>query len=780
MVSYEQYSKEELIRKIEELEQRIDSLTVSSPSRNKLPDSAELRDFKTERGKDILDTLPDMLSIFDKNYNFIALVSSEKTVHVGGSSDNLIGKNLIDILPPDAYKPVKANFDKVIKTGQASVGFHNLYVEGALEHFENRVIPLDDQYLLCICRNISQRIQAQNQLEMVTSAVNNSVEEIYAVHPDGTLLFANKQFLKNYRLREEIGRYKIYDIYRECCSAEWESFLKRLRAAGGFLNYTCTHCQADNRTVPQEISSYILLDNLGNEIIWNIVRDMAERVQQENKIRELNQLLETILNNIPLYLFVKDSGNDFRYLYWNKTFEEISRIPASRVIGKTDEEIFPNPEDAKKFRKDDLHLLEKKEKIDFEENYITATGEKRIVHTIKTLVTPAGKQPLIIGISWDITDQKMTERELIEARNKAEESDKLKSAFLANMSHEIRTPLNAIVGFSKLMAETENSRDQAQYYDIISRNTDLLLQLINDILDLSKIEAGILEFVKKPVELKSLCRNLYDIHLPRTPKNVRLLLEEELPEITVISDANRLAQVLSNLLTNAQKFTSQGKISFGYKKKGNMIEFYVKDSGIGIAPANLGKIFDRFIKLDNFVQGTGLGLPICQMIVNNLGGRMWVESQPQQGSVFHFTVPATENTESGEKEENKAGLKPKKQTGEEKVILVAEDVDSNFLLLKALLGKTYALLHAQDGQEAVKLFREKSPDLILMDIKMPVMDGLEATRIIREESGEIPIIALTAFAFESDKTEALKAGCNDFLTKPIAATLLRQMIEKYI
>ena len=771
MSNYEQYSKEELISRIEELEKLL-----------KLQDSNQplnFSEFKRVHGSKILDNLPDMLSVFDRNYNYIALASSEETVHVGGSSDNLIGKNLLDILPPDAYKLVKENFDRVMDTGEPSIGFHNLYVDGELENFENRVIPLDNnKNLLCICRNITDQVKIQTQLQMVTSAVNNSVEEIYAVNTNGSFVFANKQFRNHHHITGELEKIKIYHIYQDQDENQWKAFVQELKDAGGAFNYTTNHINREGEKRALEISAFMLKDNIGQEIIWTIGRDITERIEQDNKIRELNQLMETILNNIPVYLFVKDTGDDFRYLYWNKEFERVSRIPASSVIGRTDAEIFPEKKDAQKFREDDLEILKNNRTVDFEEDYITAIGEKRIVHTIKTLVPLKGKQPLLIGFSWDITEQKHIEQELIKSRIKAEESDKLKSAFLANMSHEIRTPLNAIVGFSKLMAETENQDERMQYAEIVDKNTDLLLQLINDILDLSKIEAGMLEFKEKTASLNELCQGIYETFLPRMPQGVKLVYNKNPEDVITQTDGNRVAQVLTNLLNNAQKFTRSGEISFGYIKKENQIEFFVKDTGMGIAPENIGKIFNRFIKLNSFIQGTGLGLPICRMILENMGGEIHVQSTLNQGTEFVFMLPwkpAKLNQSSDVPTSHNSRVGNNKAT-----ILVAEDVESNFLLLETILGKTYHLLHAQNGREAVEMFQKEKPDLILMDLKMPEMDGIEATQLIRHQSQTIPIIALTAFAYEADKENALRAGCDDFLVKPVSISLLKKALEKYI
>lgn len=783
MVNYEEFSREQLIDKIRELEGIIekanpeDTPTYYTSQKN----NTACNHFQATYGTKILNALPDMLSVLDYQGNYIALVSSEETVHVGNSSADLIGKNIKELLPPDAYLCVKKNFDRTIARRIASSSYHSLYVHGELEHFENRFILLDNQNILCMCRNVTDSIKVQNELQMIKLAVDNSLDEIYAVTISGSLLFANKQFTHHYNLDGDITKYTIRDIYPEIDPERWNKHIQEIREEGGALKYSDSHKRADGKMVQQEISVHILKDNENKEIVWAFVRDISEKIEQQTKINELNSLMEIILNNVPAYLFVKDTGDDFRYLYWNKAFEQFSKIPASRAIGHTDAEIFPNKEDAEKFRNDDLHLMKTKQRVEFQEEYSALTGEKRIVNTIKSIVSLKGKSPLLIGISWDITDLKRTEQALIQAKLKAEESDKLKSAFLANMSHEIRTPLNAIVGFSKLLADAENPEEREQFYDIVDKNSDLLLQLINDILDLSKIEAGIIEFTYNPVNCNALCQNLYESHLARTPKNVHLIYEKPDDELTIASDSNRITQVISNLLTNAQKFTKEGEIRFGFRKEENNVHFYVKDTGMGIPKSHLKKIFNRFIKLNSFVQGTGLGLPICDTIIKNLGGKIWVESVENEGSEFHFTIPGTPiNLPQAEQDPIIVIPTEKKENNGLKNILVAEDVDSNFLLLKALIGKEYSLRRATNGREAVEMFEAEQPDLIFMDIKMPEMDGLEATRLIRKQSSVIPIIALTAFAYESDKEMALNAGCTDFMTKPFSRIDLHKILKTYI
>ena len=262
-------------------------------------------------------------------------------------------------------------------------------------------------------------------------------------------------------------------------------------------------------------------------------------------------------------------------------------------------------------------------------------------------------------------------------------------------------------------------------------------------------------------------------------EDVQLEFEDGGLNTHVLTDGNRLFQVISNLITNASKFTAKGFIRFGYQQVGDFIEFYVADSGCGIPKDKVPTIFDRFTKLNTFAQGSGLGLAICKMLVEKMGGNIFVQSEEGHGSIFKFTIPyqrITIETDMNDMENNE--IKENVSVG--RTILVAEDVESNFLLLKAIIGKTYTLLHAWNGKEAVEIYEQSHPDLILMDIKMPEMDGLEATRIIRKVSQEIPIIALTAFAFDDDRVKALEAGCNDYLTKPLSAPLLKETIAKYL
>ena len=731
----------------------------------------------------ILNSLPDMLTVFNNDEVGIQVVSNEETNHVGISNKDFEGMRMCDMVPLEAYQNIHSNMQKVIATRTVSAAHHDLDFNGSHHYYENRIFPLDEEHVLIMCRDITERVATQRQLEVFKSVLDKVSDSILAVSSDGTLVYANKQFIEEYGVTQQMGTQKIYDLPVSMRTPElWEAKLKDIRDNGGSFSYRAAYVRkGEEKERVHQVSTYLTKED-DMELIWFFTQDITDVIKKRDDLRELNLLLDGILNNIPVYLFVKDPEDDFKYLYWNKAFAEHSKIPTSRAIGHTDFEIFPERADAERFRRDDLELIRTHERIEMQETYVAATGETRIVQTLKALVPMEGRKPLLIGISWDITNLQNIEQELIRARIKAEQSDRLKSAFLANMSHEIRTPLNAIVGFSQLLPSAETAEEKKLYSDIINQNSDILLQLINDILDLSKIEAGTLEYIKRPMNLGEVCRTIYTVHKERVKEGVTLVFDNEEEDLLMEGDQNRIMQVITNFLTNASKFTYEGEIRFGFGRMDKDIRVYVKDTGIGIEPEKVDHIFERFVKLNSFAQGTGLGLSICRMIIEKIGGEIGVTSELGKGSTFYFTIPYEETGEHGKFfKESKVVSKGNtvNRVQQIKKILVAEDVESNFILLKNLIGREYTLLWAKDGVEAIEMYKQYQPDLILMDVKMPRMDGLEATHIIRSYSKEIPIIALTAYAFEADKELALEMGCNDFVTKPISERTLRKALDKY-
>ncbi len=639
-------------------------------------------------------------------------------------------------------------------------------------------------------QNITDLQQSRNDITLLTDVINNSVEDIFAMKEDGTLIFANRQFRQHNGIdnNENIEDYNICNLgtfFRD--KEEWNSFIASLPK--GEKKIGIMHKKPYPlfpEIIMTEGIAYWMTNQYGEETLWGFTRDISKRVKGEQMNKQLHQILDQTIENLPASIVVKDINNDFRYIYRNR--EAYRRgLHRENAIGKNDFDYYPQ-DVAQEKRKIDIEVSQSGKEKHWTNLEVDKDGKPLYLDKRKKVLE--GENPLLLCIDWDITELEEMKQQLVMAKEKAENSDKLKSAFLANMSHEIRTPLNAIVGFSRIIAESDDIEERRNYYRIIEENNERLLQLINEILDLSKIESGIIEMNISDVDMYELCQETYNAHKLRCPADVELIFEPSAPGTIAKGDKNRIFQVISNLIGNAFKFTKSGNISYGYCIKNNMLNFHVSDTGMGIAKDKVDKIFERFVKANNVAQGTGLGLSISKVIIERLGGTISVSSIEGEGTTFEFTLPLATPKQEQKKEMPTMEITSKAEPSQatqaninnetKKTILVAEDTDSNFILAKAILGKIYNLVRAKDGMEAVNMFESVKPHLILMDMKMPNLNGLDATRIIREISKEVPIIALTAYAFDHDKQAALDAGCNDFLTKPYTQEVIKEMIEKYI
>ena len=421
------------------------------------------------------------------------------------------------------------------------------------------------------------------------------------------------------------------------------------------LNYSFEQAEGyyeTNRSNAIELYSKVskLYDNEGNFSGYILISiDNTERIDAMNRIRDFENFFLMISDYAKVGYAKLNLLNRKGYAIkqWYKNLGEEEDTLLDEVVGVY---THMHPEDRKRFLDFYDEVRDGKRRHFQGEMRIRRPGTKNEWNWVSSNVMVTNYKPEeneieIIGINYDITELEETEAELIQARDKAEMMDRLKSAFLANMSHEIRTPLNAIVGFSDLLVETEELSERQEYIKIVRENNDLLLQLISDILDLSKIEAGTFEFTNGDVDVNLLCEDIVRSMGVKAKEEGELVFDDHLPVCHVISDRNRIHQVISNFVNNAMKFTSEGSIHVGYKLKDGELEFYVEDTGIGIEKEQLPHIFERFVKLNSFVHGTGLGLSICQSIVEQLGGRIGVDSEKGKGSRFWFTIPGVIVTE---------------------------------------------------------------------------------------------------------------------------------------
>ena len=574
-------------------------------------------------------------------------------------------------------------------------------------------------------------------------------------------------------------------IHPEDRSSSYDAIQSMLSGKEFTINFTCRMQTKydDSWQYCNIIGVPFEKDEYGNNVRYTGFR------QNISKLHQLNEELEE--RNYKMQLTFKTVGMS----YWDfdaksKQFrafnDPVNDFHSENVITLEEYLHAVHPEDIDMVRENINYMINRTTKeVNFKFRSKTKWDEEWQTLIVTGIPVERNKKGNVIrytGIKVNNTKWEKMAQQLKELKDKAELSDRLKSAFLANMSHEIRTPLNAIVGFSELMVYSEDPAEKEENMSIIQSNNELLLRLINDILDLSKIESGILERKRETFNLAKVCGELYTMIQPKiTNPDVEFQMANSGPDCWIFLDRNRLKQVWMNYLTNAIKCTKSGHIKMGYGIERGGIRIYVEDSGVGIPIELQERVFGRFQKLNEFAQGTGLGLAISRAIIEGAGGEVGFTSTPDVGSTFWAWIPCEISIQ--EEDSPTVSQPSKQQTSlneidkKELKILIAEDNDSNYTLVQHILNN-YNLTHVQNGVEAVNKVREEEFDLILMDMKMPVMGGLEATRKIREFNQKIPIIALTANAFDSDRVSALDAGCNEFLAKPIKKSQLLELFSK--
>lgn len=614
---------------------------------------------------------------------------------------------------------------------------------------------------------------------------------------DGYLKYANDTTLKMFGVTmKDIYNINIFDDPN--ITAEDKALLKQGLNVSFETDYDFDLCENFYETPIKGIKKYfvtkvtIMRDPEGNRQGYLLAcEDITVKKAQEREIIESYKKIKATQKELSLAL------NAGKLSSWNYNIKEglfcKFDVHIENIEKRSLQSIYESihPDDRNKF----MALLEAvahKQKLP--ENRIilkvlenNATDYRYSSFTYSAVEDEAGNIVVITFIQRDITEDIIYQQNLITAKNKAEEADKLKSTFLANMSHEIRTPLNAIVGFSELLTETDDAEEKFEYKQLIETNSEILLKLIGDILDLSKIEVGSIDINRQKLNLCQLCDELYRSFQQRI-KNPKVTLKLINPYTKCVAnfDKYRFMQIFTNFATNAIKYTPQGEIVMGYECMPGQVRIYVKDSGIGIPEEKKNRIFSRFEKLDTFAQGTGLGLSICKAIADATGGEVGFKSKANIGSEFWYIgytdVEYVEKSEVADEDLNNKSTEHLSADSPVKIkdlnILIAEDNDSNYLLIKKLL-KDNQLTRAITGVEAIEKIKAQTFDIVFMDMRMPVMNGLEATSLIREFNQTTPIIALTANAFDSDRENALAAGCNHFMTKPVKKRELMDLLFRY-
>lgn len=616
----------------------------------------------------------------------------------------------------------------------------------------------------------------------------NLRDVFYITKLDGTILEISPSiaYHSGYKRDEVIGS-NFFNYYSDPDAKN--SFLNVLQKNGHINDYEIELKTNNNEIIYCSVNARMVFDESGNpKQIEGILRNITERKLTEEKIRINEERFRKAQHVGKIGTFEYDIETD---IFWGS--DEAKRIFG---LGKVSEPIslrqveicFAEKETIAGIIKNAINTLDTVN-LDYEIfNY--ETSEKRTINTTTEVKRDKNGNPVkALGLIMDITEKKRIERELIAAKEKAEESDRLKSAFLANMSHEIRTPMNGILGFACLLKEPGlSSENQKQFIDLIEKSGARMLNILQEIVDISKIESGQMKTNINVTKINEQIEFVYNLlKVEAEKKGIHFSYNKYLSdnEATITTDGEKIYGILTNLVKNAIKYTDKGSIEFGYAKKENYLEFFVKDTGIGIQTNRQEAIFERFIQADIFDiqarQGAGLGLSIAKAYVEMLGGKIWLESKEGAGSVFYFTIPY--NRIEKEIHATKSNIpENKEESFIRKLKILIVDDDETSLLLISLMVEKYAkqILKASSGAEALELFHNNSDiDLVLLDIQIPEMNGFEVTRQIRSFNKKVIIFAQTAFAMTGDREEAIKTGCNAYITKPINKDELLGLIQNY-
>jgi PAS domain S-box-containing protein len=791
----------------------------------------KLREFNTELEGKVLKTSDELqLSehkfkmLFEKSADALLILENGLFVDCNQATIQMLNYTSKDeflnvhpyILSPkmqpkekDSYQEAQKNIEKALNDGSHRFEWIHKKATGELFPVEVLLTTIvnepNKQIIYCVWRDITHRVEtnlklqsakheAEQNWDFLENIVNNIGDPVFVKDKESNYLIVNDAFCSMFKLsrKELLTKSEIKNIKTEENETYWRIDKQVLETGEESINEeTMTLKGKAPLTIFTRKTRYI--DKAGNKFIVGIIRDFTDRIKVESEIKSAKQraeqseeFLNNIINKIIDPVFVKDSES--RMLIVNNAFCKLFDMQEEDILGKTLYDNVSTNEMNASLSIDKEVINTGKDSI-IEETITIRGGETKNILTQKSRFIDEHGKIFLVGIITDISNLKKTEIELILAKEKAEESERLKSAFLANMSHEIRTPMNAILGFTSLLNDNKlDSVKRQKFMHLIDDAGKRLLSIISDIVDVSKINANQLSINYNTHNLNEIIDNLHLQFSLQIPSNqLELVTKKTLDDVNsfINTDRTRLMQVFSNLLENAIKYTEKGSITFGYEVTSKGIKFYVIDTGIGIDENGKKLIFERFSQINNnnlnAVKGIGLGLAIAKGIVELFGGTIWAESNQKQGTTINFEIPYLPVIPT-EEEKNifepiTSNLIPHKTK-----VLVVEDEFTNFVYIREVLKSfNLEIIHAENGKMAVELFEQHQDiDLVLMDIKMPIMDGYESTFKIRLISSTVPIIAITAYALAEDETRALKAGCNEYVAKPTSKKMLYEIIHKYL
>jgi PAS domain S-box-containing protein len=742
----------------------------------------------------LMNTLPDHIYFKDLSSRFIRINKAQAQYFGLSDPVQAVGKTDSDFFSGEHANQAYEDEQTIIRTGKSiNVEEKETHINRPDIWVSTVKLPLKDKDgniigTFGISRDITKRKTTEEALlksqHLFQTLAQVSPVGIFRTNADGNTTYVNPKWseLSGFSSREAFGEGWLNAVHPEDRGKLSESWANNLKS-GNESSAEYRFLRPDGSTI--WVIGKAVPELIGNEVTGYIgtITDITELKRAEEILRESEKKYRRIFENVQdLYYETTIEGT---ILEISPSIEILSKGQYHPVdlIGKSMNEFYPDPlERANLISK----LNERGSVTDFEITLRNRDGSSVPCSISSKIYCDAqGRPEKILGSTHDITERKKFEEELITAKVKAEESDNLKTAFLHNISHEIRTPLNAIVGFSALLTEPGlDDESKFSFIETITQSSNQLLAIISDIIEISNIDAGILKYSKSEIKINLILQRLFDQFLPEAKeKSIEFKKETPLSDdrAVILSDNTKFIQIITNLLSNAFKFTQSGNIEFGYTVADKFLNFYVSDTGIGIPEDQYLRIFDRFYQVEHRMarhfEGTGLGLSISKAFVELLGGRIWVDSELGKGSVFYFSLPYNRS---------EAKMPDNKQTVQEfsfnrkTTILIAEDDDNNFSLISKFLAiPNLTLIRAKNGLEAVQ-YCESSKDiaLVLMDLKMPEMDGYEATVKIKKLFPELTVIAQTAFV--TDKEKARDCGCSEIITKPFKRKDVIEVLSKYL
>lgn len=750
----------------------------------------------TKNYQRILDSQTEAVYILDSQMQFQYVNKGAERMY-GFSRDEMIGMTPLDVAAPNKnnLEHVSNLLEEVAnKGGTKSFEFWGLR-KNKEEFFKEVIINkgrhFDKDVIIATARDVTEMRMAQEKLKVsekkFRTLYDNAPLSYQSLDIDGNFIDVNPTWLNTlgYSREEVIGK-----NFADFLHPDWKEhfktnfpILKELGIVHG-IQFRIKHCKGHHIYISLDGSIGYNSDGSFKQS-YCVFSDISIQKEAEKALLESEAKFRGLFLHANIGIAIADI--DVNIIEVNNEYLEMLGYTREELLKRNAREI-SHPDDFVREKKlvDDL-IKSGGSSFRIEKRYFHKSGELVWADVAVTARRNSfGEIDMFIGMVMDITESKKIQEELMEAKEKAEDADRLKSAFLANMSHEIRTPMNGILGFAELLEEPSISfEEQKQYIDIIRKSGDRMLNTVNDIIDISKIDAGQVKIEKSKVNVSELMRILFTFFEPEAvKKGLDFVLEtkEQQKDIELYTDKSKLNSVLTNLVKNAIKFTDKGKVTLRCEQEEEHFNLFVEDTGIGIPLNRITAIFNRFEQadIDDFDarEGSGLGLAIAKSYAEMLGGSIGVDSRPGNGSTFYFSLPIVSEKEIQESEKTTVQLSSTFKNRKLKV-LIAEDDYICYRYLKVVLEDLCSEIYrATNGEDVIKMVKENEDiDCILMDVKMPVQDGYKASRVIRTFNTDVIIIAQTAYALEGEYEKAIASGCNDYIPKPVNKNLLFQKLK---